>query len=471
MGAATQFAALESGWQVVVIAALIMIIGYLILSASSSVLDTLAGRTWSGSLFELGGRTLRKSRRDALRKHLAEMRDRPGLGTEPEARAARRLRTRFAPHGTRPSASTELGDALIAADAGVEDRYGLRLAALWEPLRTVVDPEKPAAIAAADEKSSLDLMANLTFVFGLFGLEAVTLYSIWDRDGSVLLAASAIAIAYVCYRVTVTRALSWIDAINTVVVLYRDELLKEIGARDVLDEAGQKRVLSDLSAFVLFNSATKPIFEAEVAGPELVCSANVSADLQDAVVDVPPGLGPSPEVRQSIKYVLVVTRKPDGWAPVSAQILLGEPRLARMRDPRVDTAVGATGTVIQASGAGAADALLWQIDDLGRAEARTLVFELDRWRFAVDNGLQLTVEEDDRKPGHFDVEIFNPAVAAITGATLDVFHADDGRRRLLRIGEAITAETAGPRGRRWTLATIPPDGSVVVGFDLKEEKA
>jgi len=149
----------------------------------------------------------------------------------------------------------------------------------------VVDPEKPAAIAAADEKSSLDLMANLTFVFGLFGLEAVTLYSIWDRAGSVLLAASAIAIAYVCYRVTVTRVLSWIDAINTVVVLYRDELLKEIGARDVLDEAGQKRVLSDLSAFVLFNSATKPIFEAEVAGPELVCSANVSADLQDAVVE------------------------------------------------------------------------------------------------------------------------------------------------------------------------------------------
>src|SRR5215217_6612127 len=124
---------------------------------------------------------------------------------------------------------------------------------------------------------------------------------------------------------------------------------------------------------------------------------------------------PAPSVRRSIKYVLVVTRKPDGWAPVSAQILLGEPRLARMRDPRVDTAVGATGTVIQASGAGAADALLWQIDDLGRAEARTLVFELDRWRFAVDNGLQLTVEEDDRKPGHFDVEIFNPAVAAITG--------------------------------------------------------
>lgn len=459
VGFVTEFAGLGGGWQIVVIASLILIIGYLLLSGSSFVLDTLSGRTWSGSVFELASRAVRDERRERLSERIR----RGEFGTEAPERAMWRKRTRYAPDGV-DSSPTALGDVLLAASANVEARYGMRLAALWEPLRAVVDPEKPAAEAVADEKSSLDLMANLTFVFSLFAFEAAVLYSIWDRDESVLLSLLGLLVAYVSLRITVTKAVSWCDSIDTVIALYRDDLLKELGARQAVDAEDQKRLLAGLSNFMLFAESGATLFKAESPEPTLLCSANVTAELDSAVVCSPADGAAAPEQRESIQYVLVATRKADGWTPVSAQIVLADYRLPRIREAPTASG-GHTAEVVKADGRSASDALLWHLSEIKRSDAVTLVFTLDVWRVNVDNGLQVSVT---LKAERYLIEVTNPTGAQVSDASLELFHAEDGPSQLVMIGgdNALLAETGGARNRVWKLNPITADGSVRFAFKL-----
>jgi hypothetical protein len=72
-----------------------------------------------------------------------------------------------------------------------------------------------------------------------------------EREGAVLASLLGLPLVYVAYRVTVTKAISWTDAIDTAVALHRDELLKEVGARTTAGAADQHAILEGLSEFML----------------------------------------------------------------------------------------------------------------------------------------------------------------------------------------------------------------------------
>lgn len=463
VGVATDFAMLDGGWQAVVIASLILIIGYLLLSGSSLVLDTLSGRTWSGSVLGLLSREARNARRAMLSQRITH----DQLGTDTSERAKWRKRTRYAPEPD-DSSPTALGDVLLAANANVQARYGIRLAALWEPLRAVVDPEKPAAETVGNEKSSLDLMANLTFVFMLFAFEAAVLHSVWDRDGSVLLSLLALLVGYVCYRVTVTRAVSWCDSIDTVIALYRDDLLTELGARDAADADDQKALFAGLSNFMLFAEPGAKLFKAESPEPTLLCSGNVTAELDSALVQPFAGGAAATEQRESIQYVLIATRKGDGWIPVSAQVVLTDYRLPRIRKAPTVTN-DSTAEIIAAEGPTASDALIWRIPDMKRSDAVTLTFALDVWRIKVDKGLQVCVTVKD---GRYLIKVNNPTAAEVRGANVEVFHTQDGLSKLVRIGgeDALLPNMGVVRNRVWRLKPLAASASVKFSFKLVPPK-
>ena len=153
LGLAEAYYGLDDAWQAVIVASLILVVGYVLLSASSMVLDTLSGRTWRTSLLATTLSSLRGYRRKNLVARIDKLELRPLQARDIERvdTLRWRLRTRFAPGKSR-SAATGLGDVLLASEHGVKQRYGITVAALWEPLRVAVEPDDPAIKAAGDER-------------------------------------------------------------------------------------------------------------------------------------------------------------------------------------------------------------------------------------------------------------------------------------------------------------------------------
>src|SRR5215207_7748731 len=67
---AVSYAALDSGWQAVVLGTLMLGIGFLLLSASSIILDILSGRVWRSALSSWVLRALRNLQRKGLEGQL-----------------------------------------------------------------------------------------------------------------------------------------------------------------------------------------------------------------------------------------------------------------------------------------------------------------------------------------------------------------------------------------------------------------
>jgi len=230
---AISYAGLASGWQAVVLGTLVLGIGFLLLSASSVILDILSGRVWRSALSSWALRWLRDQQRDGLEGRLRRAQN---VQSKPLTAATVEIlewerRTRFVPE-RRASTATTLGDVLVAAGDATNRRFGMRMTSLWEPLRASVARDNLAVAAADEEKAVMSLSGNLAFVLGFYVLEAAIVLALLRHWNDVLMSLLLLPVAYAAYRITVTKAISWTDAVDTVAALHRDELRRQMRLRE-----------------------------------------------------------------------------------------------------------------------------------------------------------------------------------------------------------------------------------------------
>jgi hypothetical protein len=466
VGVATSYAELDGTWQVVVAAALVLAIGFLLLSASGSVLDTLAGRTWRTSIFGVFLRWVRKKRRNKLANRIAQVND-FGSGADIERldELLWRQRTRTAPAGRLPAA-TALGDVLLAAEHGIKERYGLSVAALWEPLRASQKSDDPATTAAAESKATLDLMGNLTFVLVAFTLEAIVVYTLFDDPRAVLLALLGLPVAYVAYRVTVAKGISWCDAIDTAVALHAHELLGSLGIRKATGGADRRALLEQASDFMLRDVPDNELFGvAPAAGPGIITSADLTAAVHERATRSPATeVEPAGAHRASIAFDVFVNRAKTQTAWTTTGTLLFEdtrlPRLRAMPPGAEELALGVDATTC--------DALRWSVTVAG-GSTTTLSFELDRWRVAVDGDLTVTVELLTGEATRF-VTVSNATGAVVSGAVLRIFHTEDGVTHVVEPGAGLAPAVPPMDGheRRFTLPSMAVGATHLAVYALVE---
>ena len=463
LGIAHAYYALDEPWQVVVTSVLMLLLGYLLLSASGAVLDTLSGRTWRTSLLGSVFSRIRGARRAELARRVAAIDavdDSQGVDIERIDSLRWRLRTRFAP-GDDPPAPTAMGDVLLASEHGIRARYGVSAAALWEPLRAVVEKDDPAVAAAAEAKTTLDVMGNLTFAAVLILVEGVVVFTMFDDPDALLLSLAAAPFAYVAYRVTTAKGISWCDAVDTVVALHATKLFEKLGVPEPKDGAKRRERLGDLSDFMLRDAADDALFGASASPePAVTASPNIKVELHEREERSPPGGVAGPTQRDSIRYLAFVTRTSSNAAPwtTDGRFVFADERLPRIRlEPPA-------ASLIPAAEADQDDALLWAVQVTG-GEVESLDFALDRWYVAVDAGCTVTVEAYTVTMRF--VEVHNPGPNQVE-PTVTIFHTEDGvTHDLIFSNDELDVGTAG-RSRTVKFGALPGQGVRRFTYSLEE---
>ena len=460
LGFAETYYGLADAWQVVVGAVLILVLGYLLLGASGAVIDTLSGRTWRTSgIGSLLGLIRRRRRAELARRVKAVEADEKAERVDIERGDSLRwrLRTRFAPETELP-APTALGDVLIASDHGIRQRYGVSVAALWEPLRAVVDKDDPAVVAAAESKSTLDVMGNLTFAIVLILVEGVVVFTMFDDAGAVLLSLVAIPFAYVAYRVTIAKAISWCDAVDTVVALHAAKLFEKVGVPAPKDGAARRKKLGRLSDFMLRDAEDDALFGAPAsAEPEITASPNIEVETHDREERHPAGGVAGPEQRSSIRYHAIVTPKAKS-SPAGGRFVFADERVPRIRE----APPGAQHVAAETADQG--DALRWTV--VLAAAGTVLDFALDVWSVSVSSGFEVTVQE--YVPGKRFVEVRNTGPSAAK-PTVTVFHTEDGVTHDVVLPADLAPGKVG-RSRTVTLGEIEKDKIARFVYSLVERR-
>ena len=470
---ALEFKELADAWQAIAVAATILVLGYVMGSASSVVLDTLAGRTWNHSLCHLALRRSRKWRRGILKRRVGP----PTLDAiEPLTEAEGRLHTRFAPSNVDPAPSA-LGDVLLATDGLARARFGMTLAAVWEPMRASLAGDNVAGKIAGEQKATVDLMAGLWLAFTAFVAEAILLFSLWDERQKVLLALLALPPAYIAYRVTVTNTLSWCDGVMNVLALHHEDLRKKLGLRDPDDAADRAVLWQKASRFLLWapKVATDGLFEPEpVVKPKVRATANLKAETETHALREHDASQAAKDIHAAgTAFVLSVTA-PDaeGDDTVSGDLHVSDPTIARIPVPpdvsstNADVAV----KVMSAPSVDVSDTLLLHLTDLRPGDAATLTFELTRWLLEVDKGLSLSVEE--REGDTLRVTVANRTSADIAGATLRLLHVLDGRRSVRAEGHGQILSGGGiVSGRRqWVASKLKSGREFRFTIEFRQEE-
>lgn len=468
VGVANDFHELSGAWQAVVAGAAILVIGYVVGSASGSVLDTLSGRTWDHSISYRLLSKFRGWRRGNLNKRIAATDD---AAIEPIAQAKWRRVTRFAPEERRPAPSA-LGDVLLATDGLAEARFGMVPLAMWEPMRAALPEDDTAAKIAGEQKAVVDLMAGLWLAFTAFFVECAVLFSLWGKPTEVLLALLVLPPAYLAYRVTVTKTLSWGDGVLNVFALRHEALREALGLRESSSPADRRKLWKEASQFMLFEPSptSDAIYEPEaVQMPTVRSTANL-----DVQTDAQPlRREASGSTTVGMKFVLRVTASDsEGEDTIAGDVHVSDPRVVRIPDPpQVESSgAGIAVEVMSAPNVDVSDTVLLHVTGLAPANATTLRFELTRWRLEIDKSLRLEVEE--RTGGTLRVTVVNPAQSEVTDATLRLFHVLDGRDEVQAHGHGnkLTGGTLAATERCWSVPRIGKSESFRFTVDLKKKK-
>jgi hypothetical protein len=387
---AKAFGGLKEQWQVVVLAALILAIGYLLLHAANWIIAVLAGQTWRASGLNWLLRSWQLRQRIQLKRRLDSAR-------KAENRAALRweLATRF-PTIDPPQRyiqPTRLGNSLVATQHIIRDRYGIDITALWSQMESVEGvKDAPALTAVKDEKVTLDLLANLVFVLAIFAVQAVVYFGYRERWDDVLIALLVLPLAYVTYRVADTSARSWGNAVEVTLDLHREKLREELGLRKETDAADERELWEKASAFYLPGSEEEPAADlfktvsppraAVTKAPSLEVET-VTAAVVNRVVD-----GTSSEVERvftlrSVEYLLIVSRKDEAARWAAADFVIDDPRVARVAAEPEAVREGAIEAKSRIRSSDDGSRLQWRVTGLQQGASLTLGYHLPLWRLIV----------------------------------------------------------------------------------------
>jgi hypothetical protein len=492
---ALSYQSLDQGWQAAVLATLGIGLGVLLLSSGNFALDTLSGRTWRAavSFWALGG--ARDVQRRWLRERIEQMADEPAraeqVGTMPTPVPARReslellrwrLRSRFAPEHEHPddsghSSGTSLGDALRASAWMTSQRYGMDMTVLWEPLQALVAQgdtgaddagnAKDAAVASAnDEKAVLNLVGTLTVTLVFFVVEAGVVLGLLHHWQGVLTSLLALPVAYLAYRIAVTKAISWSDAIDNVAALHRDKLRPAFGlpeAGDPESYAETRREFRELSYFLRWGGdGVRPVALPPAARSADVLTGNAAATLSATSRQEPP---PGTEAREHeafVRHVLVTAREGCGKCESEAvSVLVHDPLV-----PHVTTPPGQEATIVPEEGE--PDGILWRFGSLTRGTTDVQTYELPRWRAKLENHATMTVAEPS--PESLRVTIAGPVDA---GTKLKIWHVLGATRvALLTPSGAVTEAPSTSGGSHvWRLPEVPACDVLKLAIDFCEPGA
>lgn len=399
VGIADEFAGLSSAWQLAVITTIVFVLGYLLVNLAPSSVSTLAGDTWRGSpLHDL--LTLRQAQR---RKRLSERVKNPGENDNPAA-LSMQLASQFAlptPGVAHISIEpTRLGNVLLATQSQLYRRWGIDMTALWSQLEsTAAVTDSPAIATAADEKATLQLMANLVMISAAFTLEAFVFDSLHRRWDSALAALLLLPAAYVCYRIAVAQARSWGDAVQVALDLHRNDLRQSLGLREATSTLDARRLWQQASRFFL-PSQLQPdpgdLFDkAPVLGATASASGGVDAKIVLSDVELAPEPDPSPSPSPNwtlvrIRYLILVSRSGVACDAPEVNVLVADSRLDQAAAPAQVTQgnVDATATV-----AVDGSSVVWRVTGLDRGGAIPLNYTMPLWKLNVEGGTAVVRDE------------------------------------------------------------------------------
>jgi hypothetical protein len=482
IGLANRFADLSEKWQVVVIAALILALGYLLLNSANAIIETLSGDTWRGSGLSWLLRRWQLKRRQRLERRLA--RPRP---SDNRTALAWRLATEF-PTGEnteRYIQPTRLGNVLGATQHTLWQRYGVDSVALWSHMESAKGvKDTPALEVAKDEKATLDLLANQILILVAFALEGLIFFSLRDRYHDALLALLAVVPAVISYRIATSRARSWGSAIGVVFDLHRDELRKELGLREKTS-AEDERKLWRLARHFYLPGQPSPLsaglFE-ELSEPKATVTAAPSLKVEQVAIgvvdlvdetrewqagtDEPVAIANARELR-SLEYALIVSRdEPDRWG--DADLVVDDPRLEAVGFLPAKISEGAISATAHDRSTNHVR-LQWRVSGLRAGASLLLGYRLPLWRLMLTTAAAMptiTIE-----PDRFRLDFADGDIGKKVTFALRAFVAPPLSRPKLRCaGEDVpfpldfasrtfTAKRAVPAGGQPFSLTLPTIGA------------
>jgi hypothetical protein len=399
VGIAVAYSDLREFWQVVVVASLILSLGYLLLNAANWILDLLSGQI--SGLSELAY-VLRKLQ---LRQHavLQQRIDKRRGGDNPSAgwyQMATRFPTTDPVH--QYIQPTRLGNALLATRDIISRRYGIDITTLWAQMEAVDGiKDAPALEGVKDEKATLDLLLNLTFVLAVFGLQAHVYFAIWEDWDAAVKSLLVLPLAYLVYRIAVNAARAWGNAVEVTLDLHRGDLRKELGIREPKDFADERRLWENARIVYLPGSRLEPapdLFRAVVPATADVTSAapleveRVRADL----VDVSGESAGTEFLLRYVDYLFVVSgAKPAFYGP-GADFLVDDRRIARVDTLPQAVTNGAIKAEASEHASDVGTVLRWRVTGLSFGTSLTVGYRLPLWRLVVTGAgnARLTSQKD-----------------------------------------------------------------------------
>jgi hypothetical protein len=300
---ATTFLGLSTAWQGVLASALVLVLAYLLVSMSSTILKLATGELWADSPW-LGRMFTRRQKGildalptyddcleeastqtqqlDDLEKKINESKatlKRLDKGSpdyrRKEAELARhkqdrnqliaailRCRQRSWEKTSRFSreegyvAPTALGNVLNATASYIWQRYRIDMTALWPHMETVIADDTALVDRINNEKATLDFLLNLAFVFVVFSVEylVVRLFYLGTWLQTFLVPLAALLLAFAFYRMAVGKARSWGQAVQMAFASdpHREKLRTTLGLRKFENSADERKVWKKASEWLLW---------------------------------------------------------------------------------------------------------------------------------------------------------------------------------------------------------------------------
>lgn len=384
LGWAVSFSKLASGWQLVVLVALILAIGLLLQGAAVAVISVLQGYAWRDTPLGRYLESRQRAKLVGLRRELANADERE------KQTLAWTIERRFGVEAETPNVGealdpTALGNALRALQHTVDERYGIDIVTLLGHMETAKEvKESPALARVKEERDGLDLFANLAAVLSFFALECLAFFGEREDWNDALVGALALPVAYAAYHVAVAKTRSWADAVAALFDLHRGELRSQLELRKPTSVKEELELWEQASLFfrppnaknrerLFFEAQPPPTAKLSVAG-DLVASLEQAKIVEQRGGEI---VGWTP--LESISYRILVGRTSEAASGAGSEVLVDDPRIAVIdAEPASD---GATAVILDD---GASVAVRWGIDGLGRGSSRVLAYGLSRWAIRVE---------------------------------------------------------------------------------------
>lgn len=255
----THFFGLQDVWQTLALVALVLMLGYLLVSLNTFILNLMSGELWRNTFF---GAFFIQRAHWWQKKLKTQSRGAGGpLTSKSEAeqrRALLTLTTDYPPYEYEGVLSpTILGNVLNAVSTHIWAHYRIDMATLWPHLEVIISEEKTLPARIQDAKGSLDFLLNLSFLLYLFAFE-YALASIWTHSHVELFAPAFLLAGYLIYRASISQAHAWGDAVQMAFDLYRGKLREKLGLPEAKTRAEEFAMWENASRWLQWNTLTGP---------------------------------------------------------------------------------------------------------------------------------------------------------------------------------------------------------------------